>query len=149
VIFREAQIKDIPPIQIIRNAVRENTLSDPALVTDLHCAEFMFERGKGWVCEIDHQVVGFAIVDLRENNVWALFVHPDLEGRGVGRQLHDTMLEWYFSQSKKNVWLGTAPFTRAANFYRHLGWIEIGTHGKGEIKFEMSYKNWLSIPKDL
>ena len=33
-IFREAQISDIQQIQIVRNAVKENVLSDPSLVTD-------------------------------------------------------------------------------------------------------------------
>jgi hypothetical protein len=38
--------------------------------------------------------------------------------------------------------LGTAPGTRAEEFYRKAGWKETGTHGNGEIKFEMSYGNW-------
>jgi hypothetical protein len=32
--FREARLEDIPQIQIVRNAVKENTLSDPNLVTE-------------------------------------------------------------------------------------------------------------------
>lgn len=87
--IREAIIEDIPQIQVVRNAVRENTLSDPNLVTDKDCKEFLFERGKGWVCEIDDQIVGFSIVDLKENNIWALFLHPDFEKQGIGRKLHE------------------------------------------------------------
>lgn len=45
--FREAKIDDINQIQIVRNSVKENTLSNPALVTDQDCREFMFKRGKG------------------------------------------------------------------------------------------------------
>ena len=71
--IREAKIDDIKQIQIVRNAVTENTLSNPNLVTDEDCEEFITIRGKGWVCEIDKQIVGFAIVDLKENNIWALF----------------------------------------------------------------------------
>jgi len=78
-IFREAEINDIPQIQIVRNSVKENTLSDPALVTDEDCKEFMTERGKGWVCEIDKTIVGFAIADLKDNNIWALFLDPAFE----------------------------------------------------------------------
>ena len=47
--IREAKIDDIKQIQIVRNSVTENTLSNPNLVTDIDCREFMFERGKGWV----------------------------------------------------------------------------------------------------
>lgn len=141
--IREASISDIQQIQIVRNSVMENPLSDPALVTDEDCEEFMTTRGKGWVAEIAGKIVGFAIADLKGNNIWALFLHPEFEKQGIGKQLHDTMLDWYFDQTKETVWLGTAPQTRAESFYRKAGWNVIGTHGKGEVKFEMTYDNWV------
>ena len=133
--FREAKIEDIKQIQIVRNAVKENTLSNPDLVSDQDCKEFLFERGKGWVCEIENQIVGFAIADLQENNIWALFLKPEFEGRGIGKKLHSIMLDWYFSTGKENVWLGTSPNTRAEKFYAKAGWIKNGMHGSGEVKF--------------
>ena len=132
-IFREATISDIQGIQIVRNSVKENQLSNPALVTDKDCEEFITDRGMGWVCEADHNVVGFAIADLKENNIWALFVKPEYEGMGIGKKLHQLMLDWYFSQGKETVWLGTAPDSRAALFYRQAGWKETGKHGQKEI----------------
>lgn len=140
--FREANIADIKQIQTVRNSVNENTLSNPDLVTDADCYEFITKRGKGWVCEIDNQIVGFSIADLKENNIWALFVHPNYDKQGIGRQLHDLMLNWYFNQTSKNVWLGTAPNTRAEKFYKESGWTEVGIYGKGEIKFQMTFDNW-------
>ncbi|HXS55425.1 MAG TPA: GNAT family N-acetyltransferase [Hanamia sp.] len=147
-IIREAVITDITQIQAVRNSVKENTLPDPGFVTDKDCEEFLTVRGKGWVCEIDNHIVGFSIADLKENNIWALFLQPEFEKQGIGRRLHDVMLEWYFEQTKKNLWLGTLPNTRAETFYRKSGWIEIGTHGKREIKFEMSFENWTAIKKN-
>lgn len=141
-IIREARIEDIPQIQVVRNSVKENTLSNPDLVTDKDCEEFITERGKGWVCEIDGKITGFSIVDLKDNNIWALFVDPDFEKIGIGKKLHDIMLDWYFTQTKENVWLGTSPNTRAELFYRKSGWNEIGIHCKNEIKFEMTFENW-------
>ncbi|WP_431609462.1 GNAT family N-acetyltransferase [Chryseobacterium sp. 'Rf worker isolate 10'] len=141
-LIREARQEDIAQIQIVRNSVKENTLSDPGLVTDKDCEEFLFQRGKGWICEIEDQIVGFSIADLKENNIWALFVHSDFENHGIGRKLHDIMLDWYFEQNKDSVWLSTSPGTRAEIFYRKSGWKEVGTHGKGEIKFEMTSENW-------
>jgi len=141
-IFREALITDIPQIQIVRNAVKENTLSDPALVTDKDVEDYITRRGKGWVCETDDSIVGFAIADLRDDNIWALFIQPGHEGKGIGKKLHDDMLNWYFDQNKDSVWLGTAPGTRAEAFYRKAGWKETGIHGKGEIKFEMTVNEW-------
>ena len=134
--FREAGVEDIPQIQIVRHSVKENTLSDPSLVTDKDCEDYIIRRGNGWVCEIEDRIVGFAIVDLRDKNVWALFIQPAFEGKGIGRRLHDDMLIWYFNQTNSTIWLGTAPNTRAERFYRRAGWKEIGIHGKEEIKFE-------------
>jgi GNAT superfamily N-acetyltransferase len=144
-IFREATLQDIDQIQIVRNSVKENTLSDPGLVTNKDCEEFMFERGKGWVCEIDHTIVGFAIADLKENNIWALFLDPNFEKKGIGRKLHQMMMDWYFSQTNEKVWLGTAFNTRAEEFYRKAGWTEAGTNGSKEIKFEMTKEDWFKI----
>lgn len=140
--FREAKLSDIPQLQLIRNAVKENILSDPTLVTDALCALYLTERGKGWVCEVDGQMVGFAIVDLQEHNVWALFMLPEFEGRGIGKQLHRIMLDWYFQQTQEPIWLGTDPGTRAEQFYRKQGWRETGIHGNSEIKFEMRKQEW-------
>ena len=53
------------------------------------------------------------------------------------------MLDWYFTQTRETVWLGTAPGTRAETFYRRTGWREVGQHGKGEVKFEMGAGEWL------
>ena len=144
-IIREANIEDIAQIQIVRHSVRENILSDPNLVTDQDCREFLTKRGKGWVCEINNEIVGFSIADLKENNIWALFLKPEFEKQGIGRQLHDIMLDWYFEQTRNSVWLGTTPKTRAESFYRKSGWKEIGTHGKNEIKFEMTFNDWISM----
>lgn len=141
-IIRQAEIEDIQQIQLVRNAVKENMLSDPGLVTDKDCEHFIKERGNGWVCEANGRIAGFAIADLQEHNIWALFVHPDFERQGVGRRLHDTMMDWYFTKTSQTVWLGTAPKTRAADFYRKAGWKETGTNGKSEIKFEMTAEKW-------
>ena len=141
-IFREANIDDIKQIQIVRNSVTESSLSNPELVTDKDCEEFITQRGKGWVCETKNQLVGFAIADLKENNIWALFIDPKFEKKGIGQQLHKIMLDWYFTKTKETVWLGTEFNTRAEKFYRKAGWIEVGTHGSNEIKFEMTYDLW-------
>lgn len=144
-IFREAGLTDIPQMQMVRNAVTENTLSDPALVSDEDVADYITRRGKGWVCEVDNIIVGFAIADLEDNNVWALFIQPGFDKKGIGRKLHDDMLNWYFQQTDITIWLGTGPGTRAEQFYRKAGWNETGIHGKGEIKFEMTAAQWKQI----
>jgi GNAT superfamily N-acetyltransferase len=143
--FREAKTEDILQMQIVRNAVKENMLSNPALVPDKDVEDYMLNRGKGWVCEINNTIVGFAIVSVTDHNVWALFIQPGYDKKGIGKKLHDEMMNWYFSQTDAAIWLGTAPGTRAEEFYRKAGWKETGTHGKGEIKFEMIAGDWKKI----
>lgn len=139
--LREATLLDINAIMDVRFSVTENVLSNPSLVTPDDCIDFIFRRGKGWVCEVDNQVVAFSIVDLVENNIWALFVRPEFAQKGIGKQLHDVMLNWYFSQTNQTVWLGTDPGTRAEVFYRKAGWEHIGWHGN-EYKFQMTHSVW-------
>ncbi len=141
-IFREATIQDIKQIQVVRNAVKENRLSNPALVSDSDVEDYITRRGKGWVCVIDDVVVGFSIADLVDHNIWALFVDPNSAAKGIGKQLHDLMMNWYFSQTNETVWLSTSPGTRAETFYRKQGWVETSVYGKGEIKFEMKKEDW-------
>ena len=140
--IREAKVEDIKQIQIVRNSVKENTLSDPNLVTDEDCKQFLTLQGKGWVCEVSNEIIGFSIIDLKKKNVWALFLKPEFERQGIGRQLHDIMLDWYFEQTEDTIWLGTAILSRAESFYRKAGWEEIGVYEKGEVKFEMTYNHW-------
>jgi GNAT superfamily N-acetyltransferase len=96
---------------------------------------------------VEDTVVGFAIADLEENNIWALFIHPDEEGHGIGKRLHQMMMNWCFSKTTKRVWLSTAADSRAEKFYRKAGWQETGFHGKGEIKFEMSSEQWKAVQR--
>lgn len=142
-IFREATVTDIQQMQIVRNAVKENVLSNPALVTDKDCEEYITQRGKGWVCELNATVVAFAIADLQEHSIWALFVDPDFDKQGIGKKLHHIMLNWYFSETLEKVWLSTSPNTRAEKFYAMQGWTPVGITKSGEVKFEMNYQDWM------
>lgn len=144
-IFRIAEHSDIKQMQVVRHLVKENTLSNPDLVPDKDVAYYISEKGKGWVCEVNGQVVGFSIIDLLEKSVWALFVNPDFAEKGIGKELHRLMLHWYFQQTEDKVFLGTAPNTRAARFYALQGWTQTGSYPNGELKFEMSYADWIRL----
>jgi len=141
-VFREATLEDIPAMQHVRGAVTENRLNNPLLVTTEHYVDYIEERGKGWVCVDGELLVGFAIVDLRDNNVWALFVLPEYEGRGIGSTLQKLMLDWFFATRDETLWLSTATGTRAAAFYRLQHWKEAGPYGNNEIRFEMDAERW-------
>lgn len=137
-LIREASIDDIPELHAIRLSVKENQLSNPAVVTASDYRKYLLHRGRAWLCELaGGQIAGFAIVDLQGHNVWALFVHPNHEGEGIGRILHDAMLDWYFAKTNHPIWLSTAPGTRAARFYERAGWECTGLMPNGELHFQL------------
>lgn len=126
-LLRKADINDIDGLSEVRMSVKENVLNNPALVTRQDYENYLTSHGKGWLCEVDNEIVGFAIVDTIENNIWALFVKPGFDKMGIGKALHRQMMDWYFDNYDKTVWLGTAPNTRAADFYTHQGWKAVHT----------------------
>lgn len=140
---RVAAEDDIPAMHRIRLAVRENRLTDPALVQPDDYRFMLGPDGRGWVAEVDGRIAGFAVADLRRGNVWALFVAPEREGRGIGRRLHDGMMDWLFAAGAERVWLSTDPGTRAEAFYRAAGWVRAGDH-RGEARYELSRDAWLA-----
>lgn len=133
---RVASEADVPAMHRIRLAVRENRLADPAMVQPEDYLPMIGRDGRGWVAEVDGAIAGFAVADLVRRNVWALFVAPEIEGRGVGRALHDAMMEWFAAQGVERVWLSTDPGTRAEAFYRAAGWQPAGEY-HGEARYEM------------
>jgi GNAT superfamily N-acetyltransferase len=69
-------------------------------------------------------------------------VQPGFDRQGIGKTLHQLMLDWYFEQTDKTIWLSTSPGTRAETFYRLQGWKEAGQYGKGETRFELDRDTW-------
>ena len=147
-LIRVATEADIPEMHRIRLSVQENRLLDSSLIQPDDYRPMLTTRGRGWVAEGEGMIGGFAIADRTRANIWALFVEPRLERRGLGRSLHEAMLDWLFRSGVDEAWLGTEPGTRAERFYRAAGWqfVEIR---HGEAIFEMSAQDWLASPSDL
>lgn len=142
--IRLACERDIDAMHRIRMAVRENRLADPARVGIQHYLVFLRGAGRGWVAESGGRLAGFAIADRVRSGIWALFVDPAFEGRGIGRQLHDVMLDWLFSSGTERIGLDTDPGTRAESFYRAAGWRFIRRKPDGELHFEYSRQRWVT-----
>jgi GNAT superfamily N-acetyltransferase len=132
---RRARPADIARIMTIRHAVRENRLSDPNSVTAADCAAFI-ERSEIWVWEEDGLIIGFAAGDTRDGWVWALFVDPNYEGRGIGRVLLMRACSTLRAAGYPLATLSTGEGTRAERFYRGRDWTATGRNHKGEIVFE-------------
>jgi GNAT superfamily N-acetyltransferase len=134
---RVATAADIPLMHRLRMSVRENRLANPASVQPADYTGRL-TSGRGWVCELDDEVVGFAVADQVTASVWALFVHPAYEGRGVGRALHAEVVRWLFARGLDRIRLSTETGTRAERFYTALGWTAVGRQANGELLFELT-----------
>lgn len=120
----------------VRLAVRENVLASPS-VCEASYVPAIALPGRGWVAEGDGAIQGFAVGNSETGNIWALFVDPDFEARGIGRRLHQAMVSWLFERGTSRLWLSTEPGTRAQWFYEAAGWTCLGILSGGEVAYEL------------
>ncbi|MBV1775953.1 GNAT family N-acetyltransferase [Burkholderiaceae bacterium DAT-1] len=109
-------------MSVIRLLVKENVLRDPGKVTRGMYADYLDKLGRGWVCESDGVIIGFSYAAKADASIWALFVHPDHEGKGAGKALLKLATDWLFAEGATKVTLGTTANTRADSFYLAQGW---------------------------
>jgi len=133
--LRKAIRSDVGEILRIRMSVHENRLVS-RIITEEKTIQEIEETGRGWVVEEYGEILGFGIANRESRNIWALFIQPEHERKGHGRQLLDAMTDWLWTQGKEPIWLSTDPGTRAEGFYRKAGWRVTCTTPGGEIRFE-------------
>jgi GNAT superfamily N-acetyltransferase len=121
-LLRRATRADIPAMSRIRLAVTENVLRDPTRITVAMYEDFLERSGRGWVAELDGEIVGFSYADHVNASIWALFIQPGREGRGLGKALLDQATDWLFKRGHERVRLTTGADTRADRFYAARGW---------------------------
>jgi len=135
--FRQATDADIPAMSLIRLAVTENTLSDPARITRQMYDDYLDKLGRGWVAEIDGRIAGFAYADKTDGSIWALFVSPQYEGRGLATGLLALATGWLFSLGIGDITLSTGAGTRADRFYAARGWTRTGMKNAIEVEYRL------------
>ena len=136
--IRTALPLDVAAMHAIRLSVRENQLSDPSVVTEQDYHDFMLRDTQSWVHQLNGEITGFVMVDVERRNLWALFVAPEHEGRGIGRSLHEAMCSAYFARMDI-LRLTTEPASRAERFYRRAGYTDRGLASNGkELIFELT-----------
>jgi GNAT superfamily N-acetyltransferase len=130
-IIRRATDADHERVTEIRNSVKENILRDPSRVT-VEMYKW-FERNPGvWVWEEDGRILGFSAGDTRDGTIWALFIDPEHEGRGIGQALFAKACDVLRAAGHTTGSLTTQPGSRADRFYQRVGWKVIGTSERGE-----------------
>ena len=136
--IREAVTADIPALFEIRTAVSENAMTEADLtasgITPERSAELLRTDARCWVAEAGSRIVGFCIANSNTRSIWALFILPSYEGRGIGRRLTETVVDWLWQNGAEEIWLETETNTRAEGFYEHLGW------RRGEVVIKEGYE---------
>jgi GNAT superfamily N-acetyltransferase len=133
--IRRATDADRERISEIRFSVTENILRDRSRVT-YDMITWFIENPGIWLWEEDGRVLGFSAADTRDGTIFALFIDPGHEGRGIGRALFAKALESLRKAGHETGSLTTQPGSRADRFYQRAGWKAVGTSERGERIFE-------------
>jgi GNAT superfamily N-acetyltransferase len=133
--LRPARETDIRRLMEIRAAVRENRLESLTLGADDYLPYIADARC--WVWDEAGIVLGFAALDAASASVWALFVMPGSEGRGIGRALLAQTVAEARSRGLPALTLETASGTRAERVYRRGGWQGAGRGAKGTLRLRL------------
>ena len=140
--IRPAKQDDVETIFRIRCAVKENHMSreelaELGITPDSVREMIMSEDYCVSVAFIKNKMVGFAIAQISQAYLSALFVHPEHESRGIGRTLMNMVENNLIEQGVKELSLvtGSEPGIRAPGFYTHLGWTQSGIEDDGQLKF--------------
>jgi GNAT superfamily N-acetyltransferase len=140
-IFRRAHSDDSVELFRVRTSVHENHQTAEELATLGVTPEFLArmlesDDACGWCAELAEGIVGFAIARRSERDIFALFVEPDYEGRGLGSTLLDAAVEWLSEGSAESLRLTTGRGTPAQAFYLKRGWADIGTPSSEVVMLE-------------
>lgn len=138
-IIRDAALDDLAAIRDVRTSVRENHASVEQIeargITSDTVRDALLADPCMWVAELDGRVVAFSMAGVEDGCVFAMFVRPEHEGHGLGRALMEPAERFLFARFER-IWLETDGASRAAGFYRRLGWRITQTFENGDVRFE-------------
>lgn len=140
-IFRQAFNQDIAGMREVRVSVIENTISDPDLLPPSLYEHYLNEIGRGWVCEINGEIVGFSVACFQDSSIWALFVKPACEGQGIGKRLIRMATDCLFENGATTITLSTDTKTRADEFYLRQGWTRGRLRDDGEVEYNLAKRD--------
>ena len=128
--IREIRELDVADLFAVRVATRENILTLKELaglgITRDTVLLMLNETHRGWLCEVDDRVVGFAMGNRTNGELWVIALLPSYEGRGIGAALLTQVEEWLWSEGWSEIWLTTDidEKLRAYGFYLQQGWVD-------------------------
>ena len=146
-LIRSVRETDIPEIIEFRKSPTLG-ITLPEARSTAEYKNYLLERGKGWLCIQDDQIVALGVVDMEENNIWALIVNGQSQEYDCGNKLHEILLDWYFAFKADPLWLSADSGSKEEAFYLAQGWLRTGIMANGEMRFEMSKEIWKEIRRE-
>lgn len=140
-VIRDAHVGDVEAIFDVRTSVTENILDRSQLarmgITPASVSAMIGQASCAWVAVEGGRIVGFSMADLDAGLLFAAFVLPSHEGRGIGSALVEAAEEALFARHAL-IWLETGTATRAAGFYQQRGWVNPVAITERDIRLEKS-----------
>lgn len=104
--YREITFNDIPTIFDVRVATNENNFTYEELeargITYHLLEDKLLSTCKGWLCEVNNEIIGFVIADKKTANIWALAVLPTTRKKQIAANLQNLADHWLLSIGRKN-----------------------------------------------
>lgn len=87
-----------------------------------------------WVAKEGQEIIGFCVAGKgnNSNRIYAIYVIPSFQGKGLGKQLMEKALDWL--SDNKDIYVNLAPYnTKALQFYEKFGFTKTGknVHSEG------------------
>ena len=138
---RMATVEDVESLFEIRTSVAQNHLSreqmDALGITAQVLNSAIKEGPCVWIAEVDERPVAFSMIDRDEGEVFAMFVRPAFENRGLGRLLM-AAAEAELFRAHERIFLVTdgRQEIRANGFYQRLGWTVVARVDAQDVRYE-------------
>ena len=128
--IRQIELADVPTLFRVRTSTDENRLTLEELaalgINETSVKNKLLGTYRGWLCEDNGNIVGFAMGDRATGEMWVIAVLPSHIHQGIGSSLLAQIEAWLFSAGCSEIWLTTDLDVRlrAYSFYRNRGWTD-------------------------
>lgn len=139
--LRIATAADVEALFDIRTSVTQNHLSREQMaqmgIDAETLASLLSAAPCAWLAEVDGRPVAFSMIDLDDACLFAVFVRPAFEGRGLGTAVLRPAEQALFARHAR-IWLVTdgRQDVRANGFYQRHGWAVSEALDDGDLRYE-------------
>lgn len=121
-VYRPIEPDDVPALFAVRVATDENRYTREELtalgITEVTALAKLQGSYRGWPCETEGQVVGFAIGDRATGELWVIALLPEYVKRGIGSELIRRVEAWMWGEGWSELRLTTDTDTRLRAYSR-------------------------------